>query len=185
MLRMRSRIAATLRDDQRLAVQINIWRRVLYGSIAALLVVAFAISYDGSSEQTGSVAGMVFYAVLTLSSALVAGWNHRTLIGAERVQTTRSIFGIPLGASSYERARIDGVTLQTIALVKSQEIPTQGLFNSRLRGFASRRGRYFKLFLEIDGRRQLLEDSSYQEELESVGTAIAHYLDMPLQREEV
>lgn len=175
-----------MQNDQSLVVQINWGRRALYGAIGVLLVLAFVVSYDSQTDQ-GSVVGLVFYALLTIAAVGVAAWNSRTVFVRDRstVQTQKRLFGIVLKSEEIDAQRINGVTLQAIRLLRTQEIPQQGLLNSRFRGFASRRSQYFKLFLEIGERRVMLEDSSYRDELEAVATSIAEYLNVPLQNEEV
>ncbi len=188
MLRMRSRIGASRADDRTLVVQITWTRRALYGALAILLIAAFLVSYDSRGEQSnGSVAGTIFYAVLTLACVGVAGWNSRTVFRAseDSVVSEKRFFGVVLKTQSIPRPSVTGVTLQSIRLLKTHEVPQQGLFNNRFRGFAARRSQYFKLFLELTERRVVMEDSSYQEDLERVAVTISEFLGVPLQHEEV
>ena len=188
MIRLRSRIAFSRPDEQRLVIQSNVARRLLFGAIAAVLLLSFVVSSDWSSAgEDGMVAGTIFYFAITAICLAVAGWNSMMLLDRSRGEAdfVRKLFGIRLASSSMPLSSITAVVIQGARLLLEHEKPRATMLGTRLRGQVERRNVYYKLMLETAEKMHFVEDSTDLSDLESVATSMAEFLGVSYRREEI
>jgi hypothetical protein len=188
MFKLRSRIAVTRPADEQLAVQSNLARRLLFGSLALLLVVSFIVGVDWDDDFVGGmVAGTIFYFVITAICLGVAGWNSVVLFDRAEGEARfiKRLFGVQLSRSALALSNVRAVVIQGIRFLKESEQPRSGLFGSRFRGQMERRNTYYKLQLEGEEKLHLVEDSTDLGDLEAAGKAIADFLGITYRREEL
>ncbi|MFW6288250.1 MAG: hypothetical protein ACOC2Q_00550 [Spirochaetota bacterium] len=188
MIRLRSRIAYSRPDEHRLLVQSNVARRLLFGGIAAILLISFFVSSDwGSVHEDGMIAGTIFYFVITAICLTVAGWNSMMLLDRSRGEAyfIRKLFGIRFASSSMTLSAITAVVIQGARLLREQEKPRSTMLSSRLRGHVERRNAYYKLMLETAEKLHFVEDSTDLSDLESVATSMAEFLGVSYRHEEI
>jgi len=188
MFRLRSRISVSLRDEDCLAVQSNVGRRILFGGIALLLFVSFIVGVDLERDfADGMVAGTIFNFSITAVCTVVAGWNSIVLFDRSRgrVEFIRKLFGIRLGSSSLELGEIRAVVLRGLRFLRESEQPQPGMLNQRFRGYVERRNVYYKLHLETAETFHFVEDSTDLTDLEAAAQGIADFLGVTYRREEI
>ncbi len=188
MIRLRSRIAYSRPDEHRLLVQSNVARRLLFGGIAAILLISFFVSSDwGTVQEDGMVGGTIFYFVITAICLVVAGWNSMMMLDRSRGEADfiRKLFGIRLASSSMTLSSITAVVIQGAKLLREQEKPRSSMLSTRLRGHVERRNVYYKLMLETAEKLHFVEDSTDLSDLESVATSMAEFLGVSYRHEEI
>jgi len=188
MFKLRSRITVSQPDDDTIVVQSSVGRRVLFGAIALLLLVAFVMGVDWESDfADGMVAGTVFFFSITAICIAVAGWNSMVVLNRSRgsAEFIRKLFGIRLGFSSLELALVTAVVVRGLRFLRESELPQQGFLGPRTRGLAGRRNVYYKLHLETAERLYFVEDSTELTELESAGQGIADFLGVAYRQEDL
>ncbi len=188
MFRLRSRIAISHPSESRLVLHSSPGRRVLFGFVGGLLLVAFFLSVDWQSDFAGSmVAGTIFYFALTATCLGVAAWSSSILIDLEHdeISFTKSIVGIEVRRDRIGASAVQTVTIQGIRFLKESERPQPGLLNTRFRNYVERRNNYYKLYLDLGERRQFVEDSTDLADLDTAATEIARFLQVTLRREEM
>jgi hypothetical protein len=179
MIRLRSRIALSQPSDDRLVIQSNAARRILFGSIAAVLLLSFAVSSDWGAEGVdGLVAGTIFYFVVTAICLGVAGWNSVVAFDRSDGQAhfTRRLFGIPLVSSAVALSAVISVVVQGVKLLRDEEKPRATVLSNRLRGHVESRNVYYKLMLESTEKMHFLEDSTDLADLETAARRLAEFL---------
>ena len=189
MVRLRSRLAVKHLDDNRLLIQSNPSRRIMFGAICAVLVLAFAFGIDWQTD-TGRqlVTGLIFYFSLTVITLVVAAWNKTVTVdtGSEReIRFVNTLFGIPVRRSRVGIDEVSGVILQKVKLIGRSDRPRSALGTSPFGAAFSRRGNYCKLYLETGDTRLFVEDSTYMSELEGIGTALATSIGVSLSKEDL
>ena len=188
MFRQRSRVSLTRPDEHRLVIQSNTARRVLFGSIAALLIVSFLVSTDWDGQLAdGMIAGTIFYFAVVLVCLGVAGWNSRLVLDHEDEQAhfIRRFFGITLGHGTLAHSQIHAVVIQGLKFLRENEQPQSGLISSRFRSYMERRNVYYKLHLETEQKLHFVEDSTDIADLESAAQQMADFLGVTYRREEI
>lgn len=188
MIRLRSRIGLSRPDEDRLLIQSNVARRVLFGAIAAVLLLSFVVSSDwGRVQDDGMVAGTIFYFAITAICLVVAGWNSMMVLDRSRREASfiRKLFGIRLGSSSMPLESVSAVVVQGAKLLREQEKPRSTMLSSRLRGHVERRNVYYKLMLETAEKLHFVEDSTDASDLESVAMSMAEFLGVSYRHEEI
>jgi len=188
MFRIRSRIALSRPSESRLVLRSNPGRRVLFGIIGGLLLVALFLSVDWQADFEGSmVAGTIFYFVLTATCVGVAAWGSSILFDSENdeISFTKSILGIEVRRECIGASAVQAVTIEGVRFLKDSERPQPGLLNTRFRNYVERRNNYYKLFLDLGERRQFVEDSTDLTDLDAAATEIARFLQVSLRREEI
>lgn len=188
MLRLRSRISVSRQDEDRLAVQSNLGRRLLFGGIALLLFVSFLVGVDLERDfADGMIAGTVFYFAITAVCTAVAGWNSIVVFDRSRgkAEFMRKLFGIRLGSSSLELGEIRAVVVRGLRFLRDSEQPQPGMLNQRFRGYVERRNVYYKLHLETSETFHFVEDSTDLTDLEAAAEGIAGFLGVTYRREEI
>ena len=188
MFRLKSRLSLSQPAPTRLVLRTNPASRVVFGVIGAFLVVAFFVSYDFQAGfEQGMIAGTVFYTVLTLTCVFVAGRGTSVAFDSEagEVAFVSSLFGFVTGREAQPTTDIRRVVVQGIRFLKESEQPRPGLVNNRFRGYIARRNVYYKLFLEFEESRRLLEDSTDLSDLEAAGSRIAAFLTVDYHHEEL
>lgn len=187
MLRVRSRISVSHRSDNVLVVQVTPTRRIVFGLLGALLLLAFFVSVDWQEDLSGRlIAGSIFYFSMTAICLGVSAWNNlRTLDRAtSRIRIEKRLFGVVLRGETIDRVALESVTVQSIRLLKESEKPRDRMLSRPLRGYMDRRTAYHKLFLDMGEQRLLIEDSSDLAELDTIGQGIADFYDVTYRREE-
>lgn len=188
MLRIRSRISVIQPDDDRFVVRANPTRRLLFGAIGALLLLAFFVGVDLQTDfERSSLLGTLFYSLLTLTCIAVAivGRSITFSHAQSRALMRRTVAGIEIQRREVDLARVESVTLQSVRFLKESERPQAGVLNARYRNFVARRNSYFKLYLDLPDRREFLEDSTDQGELDQAGSALAEFVGVPFHHEEL
>ena len=188
MFRLRSRIAISHPSESRLVLRNNPGRRVLFGFIGGLLLVAFFLSVDWQTDfEGGMVAGTIFYFVLTAICVGVAVWSSSILFDSENdeINFTKSIFGIEIRRDRVGASAVQAVTIQGVRFLKDSERPQPGLLNTRFRNYVERRNNYYKLYLDLGERLQFVEDSTDLTDLDAIATEMARFLQVTLRREEI
>ncbi len=188
MFRLRSRISLAQPAPHQLALRANPARRMLFGAVAILLVVAFIVGYDFQSGiERSALAGTIFYAVLTVTCFAVAARGTSVIFDKSvgKVVFTASIFGFSTKRQEIPSGDVRAVVIQSMRFLKESEQPRPGLLNNRFRGYIARRNAYHKLYLEFSESRRLLEDSTDLSDLEAVGGQIADFLGVDYRREEI
>lgn len=188
MIRLRSRIALARPDEHRLLIQSNVARRLLFGAIAAVLVLSFIVSSDwGRAQEDGMIAGTIFYFVITAICLAVAGWNSMMILDRSHGEAyfIRKLFGIRFASSSMPLSEISSVVVQGAKLLREQEKPRATMLSNRLRGHVERRNVYYKLMLETAEKLHFVEDSTDLSELQSAATAMAEFLGVSYRHEEI
>jgi hypothetical protein len=151
-------------------------------------VIAFATSIDFQSDfERSALAGTIFYGFITLICLSVAAWGSAVRFdGAEKlIRFERRFAGIRVGSEETPAASVRAVILQGVKFLKDSEQPQPGLLNTRFRSYVARRNVYYKLYLEFEEKRRILEDSTDIADLEAAGTRIAQFLGVDYRREEL
>ena len=188
MVRLRSRIAISQRDEKRLAVQSNIARRILFGAIGLLLLLSFVLSVDWQEDfEDGMIAGTIFYFAVTAVCLAVAGWNSVLLLDRAdgRAHFMRKLFGIRLTHATLELSRVKAIVIQSIRFLRESEQPRTGFFSGRLRQQVERRNVYHKLYLEGEEKLHFVEDSTDAADLEAAGKTMADFLGISYRHDEL
>jgi hypothetical protein len=188
MFRLRSRLTVAQPSEARIVLRSNPTRRILFGIVGALLIVAFVIGVDWQEDfQSGSVAGSIIYFFLTATCVGVAAWGNSVHFDNDRgtVAFVKSVFGIEVRKEQMPASEVDAVTIQGIQFLKESERPQAGLLNSRFRAYLDKRNTYYKLFLDFGEKRRFVEDSTELADLEGAATAISRHLDVSYKREDI
>lgn len=171
-------------DERRLLFGSSRGRRVLFGLIAAVLLAAaaYGIQWEDAGEPSRPV-GTMFFALLVLGSAGVAGFDSRALfdLAEGTVRFRARVFGIRLGHRVMNLAEIDGVVLQKVTIVDLSGVRSRVGF---LHGRLHRRAALYRLYLESQDERTLLEESNDGAHLSSTAERIAQFTDLPYRFEE-
>jgi hypothetical protein len=175
---------------EELVVQSNPTRRIMFGAIGAILVVAFVLGIDWRSESERQlITGLVFYFSLVAVSVAVAGWNKSLIVdsgSSKEVRFVNTLFGLPVRRSRIGIDEIEAVTLQRVKLLGGKPNTARpALGSSPFGGIFSRRGSYFKLSLELAETRHFLEDSTDGSELEAIGTEMARAIGVDFRTEDL
>lgn len=187
MLRLRSRISVSQPDDQTIAVQSFLGRRILFGAIGALLLISFFVSVDWQGDfEDGMVAGTIFYFSVLAICLAVAGWNSMLVLSRSKDEARfiKKLFGIPLASASLPLHEITAVVIQGATLLKESERPTS-MIATRLQRAAQQRNVYYKLYLETADKLHFVEDSTDLTDLEGAARGIAEFLGVTFRREEI
>jgi hypothetical protein len=188
MFRVRSRITITHPSETTLVLRSNPGRRVLFGIVGALLLLAFVLSVDWQADfERGSLVGTIFYFVLTTTCLVVAAWGSSVLFDSDKKEIifTRTIVGIAVRRDRQETTAVQAVTVVGVRFLKESERPQPGLLNTRFRNYIDRRNNYYKLYLDLGERRRFLEDSTDLTDLDAAANEISQFLHVTLRREEV
>lgn len=188
MFQLRSRISVSHPTESRLVLRSNPGRRVLFGFIGGVLLVAFSLSVDWQSDFGGGMAaGTVFYFVLTATCVGVAAWGSSIFFDSEsdEISFTKSLAGIEVHRDRIGASAVKAVTIQGIRFLKDSERPQPGLLNNRFRTYIERRNNYYKLYLDMGEERKFVEDSTDVTDLDAAAAEIAGFLHVTLRREEI
>ena len=189
MIRIRSHVALKQRSGTELEVRSNPTRRVLFGVVAILLVLAVVIGADWDNDfGRDHLVGNIFFFLLTGAAAVIAGWSSSMIVDVGERNTIRfagTLFGIPIRVDTMDPRTVKAVVLQGVKLLRESETPRVGLGSPRLAGYLARRTTYYKLYLETNEARRLVEDSTDLSELDAIGVAVARLLDVEYRKEDV
>ena len=188
MFRVRSRIAVVHPTTTTLILRSNPGRRVMFGVIAAVLIVAFALGVDWQTDlQRDSLMGTLFYFSLLLICTAVAAWGSSVRFDSERekITFTKTLAGVKVRQEQIDSSAVRAVTVAGIRFLKEAERPQPGLLNNRFRSYVDRRNTYYKLYLDLDESRHFLEDSTDLTDLDAAANEIAGFLQVTLRREEL
>ncbi|MFP4376275.1 MAG: hypothetical protein ACLFP4_04465 [Spirochaetales bacterium] len=188
MFRLRSRIAISQPISQQLLLQISSGRRLVFGLIAAVLIIAFFVGVDWQRDFGPDFSGgIVFYFALTAVCLSVAGWNSIVLLdrGNHRAVFLKRLFGVSLHQQKVELVGRVHVLVLSASFLKQREMPQPGALSNRFRNYAERRNVYYKLFIVVDDRRHFVEDSTDTDELERAAVAMSDFLGVEFRKEEI
>lgn len=188
MIPVRNRYIA--RGDQEVFVlRSNPARRLLFLGIAVLLLVGFVLGFDwerGFSAE--AVGGTIFYFVLVFVSLLVASWNQETIFSRRdgEVRFRKRLLLMRLQEDRVPLADITGVLVQTVRLIKGRvdhdrDFQRGGVFSQ----IVQRRNTFFRLFLETDRGKLLIEDSADVRDLSNLATSISEFLGVQYRTEDI
>jgi hypothetical protein len=188
MFRLRSRISVSQPAPGELLVQISGGRRVLYGVISVVLVIAFFVGVDWQTTFGEDFSfGVVFYILLTLVCIFVAGWN--SVVALDKSKHTavfaKKLFGVPIHQRALSLGGTQHILIHSIQFLKGREVPQPGVLTNRFRSYAAKRNIYYKLFLVIDDVKYLVEDSTDTAELEHAAVAMSDFLGVEFLKEEI
>ena len=189
MTRLRSRLVAKHLSKEQLVIQSNPGRRIMFGAIGGILILAFVIGIDWQSDSGRQlVTGLIFYFSLTAVTIAVAAWNKSVIVdtgSAHEIRFVNTLFRLPVRRSRIGLDEITGVTLQAVKLLGRPERPRPALGNSMFGSYFSRRGSYYKLYLDTNQSRQFVEDSTDAGELETIGAEMARFIGVSFAKEDL
>ncbi len=188
MFRLRSRLSVSQTPDRRLVVELSGRRRLLFGFISLLLIIAFFVSVDFERDFGEDFsAGIIIYFALVAVCVAVAGWNSLVVLDGTRHEArfSKRLFGLALHESVVSLTTVRSVLLQSVQFLRGREMPQPGAMTNRLRNYMERRNVYFKLYIETDEKRHFVEDSTDTSELELAADSMSQFLGVPLLREEL
>lgn len=188
MFKLRSRVVLAASSEDLIVLQSSPGRRVLYGAIGLLLLIAMAMSVDWQADfNREMIVGTIIYLALTLTSIGVAAFGRSVRFDRStgEISFIRAIAGVRVGESSMPLSDVRSVTIQGVQFLKESEQPQPGLLNTRFRNYVQRRNNYYKLYLDTDNSRRFLEDSTELADLDAAASRIAEFLGVELKRETV
>ncbi|MFP4483771.1 MAG: hypothetical protein ACLFO1_02845 [Spirochaetaceae bacterium] len=188
MIPVRNRYVAA-GDRDVFVLRSNPARRLLFLGIAALLGVGFVLGFDWSDGFSGeSIGGTIFYFVLVVVSLLVASWNQETIFSRPdgTVLFRKRLLLAKIQEDQISLEDITGVLLQTVRLIKGRvdhdrDLQRSGVFSQ----LVQRRNTFFRLFLETDRGKLLIEDSADVRDLSNLATSISRFLGVQYRTEDV
>jgi len=176
-------------DEDAFVLRSNPGRRILFLIIAILLFVGFILGFDWSQGMSGQgIGGTIFYFILIAVSLIVASWKQETIFSRKTgtVRFRKQLLLFTLQDDSLPLSEVKAVILQTVRLIKdrvdhARDFQRGGVFSQIMQ----RRNTFFRLFLESDRGKLLLEDSSDAAGLEDLGTNVSKYLNVPYRTEDI
>jgi hypothetical protein len=176
-------------DEETLVLRSNPARRLLFLAIAVLLIVGFVLGFDWGEGFSGTnVGGSIFYFLLVVVSLGVASWRQETVFARREkvVRFRKHLLLMRLQDDEVPLSSITAVILQTVRLIKGREDHVRdfqrgGVFSQMMQ----RRNTFFRLFLETEKGKLLVEDSSDPGDLSELGTSISQFLGITYRTEEI
>ena len=148
-------------------------RRILYGVIATMLVLAaaFGLSLPGAFEDISPV-GVFFFLILLLASLGVALYDHRIVFDRANALVVESsmLALLEVQRREWELASLKAIVLQTVNLMKAEHGTTHGRG-----GLLRRNARLYRLGIETSEHLKFVEDSSDEGELAHIGQGLAEF----------
>jgi hypothetical protein len=186
MVATRSRFTLSETADRSLVLSTQPFRRVIFAGISLILVIAFLVSVDYERDfSSENLFGTVFYFLLAGGSAVIAGWDEKTMFCRERESIVfyRRIFGVSFLIRCIP---FDEVT----AVLFIHDAPEQSAGSEYAAGdpkkkvFHSGESGMYYAYIETVGERVLLEQAPERKEIEEIADLIAQFLETPFIRAE-
>ncbi len=189
MLSLRSRYSLKQQSPQRLLLRTNPVRRGLFFFIALLLLVSFFVGFDPARDlKPPRLGGSVFYFVLIAVSLGTGLWEKRFVFDKEmmeiRIQVRLGTLSLG-GPEPFGLTAVKAVILQQVRLIPEGVTRKKDGAKTWTGNLLDRKKMYYKLYLQLENKRLLLEETSSAEELEEIGKTVAVFLGAKFEYEEV
>jgi len=176
-------------DEDTFVLRSNPARRLLFLAVAVLLLGGFILGFDWQEGLSGTnIGGTIFYFILVLVSLGVASWQQETVFSRrdKLVRFRKQLLLKRLQDDELPFSQVTGVVFQTVRLIKGRadhvrDLQRSGVFSQMMQ----RRNTFFRLFLETDKGKLLLEDSSDPGDLSDMGTSVSQFLGVSFKTEEI
>jgi len=184
MQSLNTRLVLRHREDNSLILSLNPTRRLVFGVVAAVLLVAFfaAVDYERDFSADHFFSTLVYFALVSVC-IILAGWENRKVFeqNAGALVFERRVFFFMISREFVNFNDIQEVVLSRVELSRFDGEPTR---SERQRGtvpaqMLKRDIELYRLTVGTEQRRYRLEESSVRDELEEVGRLISQYMEVP------
>jgi hypothetical protein len=184
MQTLKTRLVLRHRDDNSLVLSLNPTRRLVFGIVSVVLLIAFfvAVDYERDFSADHFFSSLVYFALVSVC-IILAGWENRKVFeqndGGLVFERRVYLFMVSREFVSFDD--IQEVVLSRVELSRADGEPTR---SDRQRGtvpaqMLKRDIELYRLTVGTEQRRYRLEESSVREELEDVGRLVSQYMEVP------
>ena len=189
VISLRSRLELKQISKSILLLRTNLFRRFVFGGIALLLLVTLFVSIQVPEDfQAGRLAGTIIYLCIVIAVSAVALYSKDYVFNAvkKQLELWRHVLMLDLQSPEYiSFERIKGVTLLKVKLIAEESLKRKDGSKSLLGNVMEKRKVLYKLHLDLEDKRLLLEEGTYPEELVEIGETIADFLGLSFREEDI
>jgi len=198
MTPFRAETQAKIIDQDRIAVTTSSRRRIIYGLIALVLIVAAAAGFDPAVDfSRDRLLGTIFIFLLFAGSLFIAGYRRTFLFDKTAGYLTyhNCFFFINLKTAALltELSLISRIQFTDIQLLRGAlDTHAPGRENHSSEGRGGRIGRFrimehrahlYQLFVETREKKILIQESTYPDDLENSAGILSKFLGIPVNRQ--
>lgn len=184
MQTLNTRFILRHREDNSLILSLNPTRRLVFGVIAVVLLVAFfaTVDYERDFSAEHFFSTLVYF-VLVSVCIILAGWENRKVFeqSSGGLVFERRVFFLMI---SREFVHFDEIQEVVLSRVELSRVDGELARSERQRGtipaqMLRRDIELYRLTVGTEQRRYRLEESSVRDELDEVGRQISQYMEVP------
>ncbi|TVR91074.1 MAG: hypothetical protein EA428_06775 [Spirochaetaceae bacterium] len=184
MQSLNTRLVLRHREDNSLVLSPNPTRRLVFGVVAVVLLLAFfaAVDYERDFSAEHFFSTLVYFTLVS-GCIILAGWENRKVFEQHDAGLVfeRRVFFLMISREFVPFDEIQEVVLSRVELSKVEGQPTR---SERHSGAVSaqmlkRDIELYRLTVGTEQRRYRLEESAVREELEEVGRLVSQYMEVP------
>ncbi len=184
MQSLNTRLVLRHREDNSLVLSLNPTRRLVFGVVAVVLLIAFfaAVDYERDFSAEHFFSTLVYFALVSVC-IILSGWENRKVFEQNDggLAFERRVFFLMISREFVPFDEIQEVVLSRVEISKLEGEPTR---SERHGGAVSaqmlkRDIELYRLTVGTEQRRYRLEESSVREELEEVGRLVSQYMEVP------
>jgi hypothetical protein len=184
MIPIRSRFRLSLISESLLVLKHAPGRRIIFFILFLLLLGGAIAGMDaGRDFRGGRIVGTLLYFGITISTLVISTWGKTVAFDRQngKVVFTSALFLVSVSISSLSLEAVKGIVLESVSLMKSDSAPLGRRFSQ----FMENRSTIYRLYIETDEKRILLEDGTHFQEFEETARGIAGFLQVPLKTREL